>query len=668
MSKRVQLEIQAELKSDAAFGSGYSVPGGEDIAVVQDDAGYPYIPGTAVKGLLRESMENWLVWSGGNAADLTAILGESGWQGTADGRRLCITPLVLENPPADPEECYGLRTFTSLENGVVKTGSLHTAACVVKGTRFVGTVICDDTDVNLITSALEGIIWAGHQRNRGFGRVCFHVGKAKTVEKKASLQSAKCIRYQLRTETPVLISNLSRSGGNSYETRGLIPGAAVRGMVVSELASRDPDWFEANRTALLSEKTHFLDAVPRKGDLPVLPSLIGFYEDKQQTQFVSVLRNPDGIEGLKRAGIGSFCGLDGDTIRYWKSSTGGTTRIQRGKDGEDSKPFQVRYLNAGQLFEGYIVLEDPTLAEKISEILSGDIWVGADRYEGYGKCQVVSLGAVEEPDWIPAYGYKNAGEITEKLCMVAVSPLAMIDNFGNPCGISEKELAERLGVKKVTIDICATTTAEFGGYNRTWKCREPALLMYDRGSVFFLTCDRAPDLGKIREIERAGLGVRAAEGYGQVLFLQPEKYNCLTKKQEVESEKVIGSRDGIKVRRARMQWIEDNCQHLREDSLSESQLGSIQSICEKAIQNNCDLRELDSFLQKNKDERGAAHGSRFVGIADLINEVTGQPLGETIDVEQGVECPDSMRARLELLCELIDHSRKERGIKHESSV
>ncbi len=662
MSKRIQLEIHAELRSDAVFGSGYSIPGGEDIAVVQDDAGYPYIPGTAVKGLLRESMENWLVWSGGDAADLRAILGESGWQGTADGRRLSITPLVLQNPPADPADCYGLRTFTSLENGVVKTGTLRTAACVTRGTQFVGTAICDESDVDLIQSALEGIIWAGHQRNRGFGRICFHAEKTKTIENRAALQSARCIRYQLRTETPVLISNLSRSGGNSYETRGLIPGAAVRGMVVSELASRDPAWFEANKAALLSEKTCFLDAVPRKGDLPVLPSLLGFFEDKQQTKFVSVLRDPGGIEGMKRASLGNFCSLEGDTIRYWKSSTGGTTRIQRGKDGGDSKPFQVRYLNAGQLLEGYIVPKDPALAEKISEVLNGSIWVGADRYEGYGRCQVVSLESVEEPDWIRAYGYKTAGEITDKLCLVALSPLAMVDCYGNPCGISETELAARLGVDWVRIDACATTTAEFGGYNRTWKCREPSLLMYDRGSVFSLTCSHAPELTKIREIERTGLGVRAAEGYGQVLFLQPEKYNRLAKKQEVQTVKPAGSGDGAKMRRARQKWIAEQCPQLRAGALSASQVGTIQSICAKAISNGCDLSELEAFLQKNLKDRGAKHSSRFVRIADLIHQVTGQPLGTTIGVED-TACPDSMQARLELLCELMDHSRKEGGSK-----
>ena len=78
MSERVCLAVTMQLLSDAIFGSGYSIPGGEDIAVLRDDDGYPYIPGSAVKGLLRESMENLIDWTGADPAVLTEIFGQSG--------------------------------------------------------------------------------------------------------------------------------------------------------------------------------------------------------------------------------------------------------------------------------------------------------------------------------------------------------------------------------------------------------------------------------------------------------------------------------------------------------------------------------------------------------------------------------------------------------------
>lgn len=60
MSRQVELQVRLELLSDTIFGSGHSIPGGEDIAVCQDENGYPYLKGTTFKGLLRESMHDLL--------------------------------------------------------------------------------------------------------------------------------------------------------------------------------------------------------------------------------------------------------------------------------------------------------------------------------------------------------------------------------------------------------------------------------------------------------------------------------------------------------------------------------------------------------------------------------------------------------------------------------
>lgn len=70
----VTLRVTMELLSDAILGSGFSIPGGEDIAVCRDTNGYPYLKGTTLKGLLRESLENLTDWTGGDMADVEAML------------------------------------------------------------------------------------------------------------------------------------------------------------------------------------------------------------------------------------------------------------------------------------------------------------------------------------------------------------------------------------------------------------------------------------------------------------------------------------------------------------------------------------------------------------------------------------------------------------------
>ena len=60
----MKLFIEMTLQSDAVFGNGLSMPGGEDIATQMDDQGFPYLKGNTMKGLFREELINLLAWTG----------------------------------------------------------------------------------------------------------------------------------------------------------------------------------------------------------------------------------------------------------------------------------------------------------------------------------------------------------------------------------------------------------------------------------------------------------------------------------------------------------------------------------------------------------------------------------------------------------------------------
>lgn len=658
MNSRVTIQVTMELLSDTIFGSGYSIPGGEDIAVCRDNVGYPYLKGSTLKGLLRESLENYLVWTGDSEENLSALLGDSNWSGTDDERRIHLTDLTLEQRPTDPEECFGTRMFTSLENGVAKEGTLRMASCIHSGLKFFGELTCLEEDVRLLSAVLSGIKWAGTMRNRGFGRVRVRVAGVISKDSAALLPSVaatRCIRYRLHTEAPVLITDLSRSQGNSYETRGYIPGSAIRGMVVSALATEKPVWFQTHRIELLSEKTRFLDAVPVAGDFIPLPSIKGFYEDKEESKFETVVKSGTFSPGFKRAKLGAFCALDGSTVRYWSAESCGATRIGRAVTGEKERAvFQTCGLSAGQDFEGYILFDEPDIAKAVSEVVSGTVWLGADRYDGFGKCTVTLREATDIPAWEDVYGCNKQEELGEKLYLLAISPVTMLDETGNPCGIDLGALAQKLGVNKVKIAYCSTSMAEFGGYNRTWKCRAPAINMYDRGSIFQIICDQTPSLERILNIESSGLGIRRAEGFGQVLFLRPALFERLDKKAPFKRETVKKDAAAVKTRQAKYTWVMKTSPVLAGGVLSRSQIGTIQSLCEKAMASDGDLTELHTHLNKNLTGRGARHGSRFLQIGQLMEQVLSTPLPETI----GVPCQDSVQERLKLLCMLFDFSRK----------
>ena len=659
---RVDLPVMMELRSDAIFGSGYSIPGGEDVAVCRDECGFPYLKGSTWKGLLRESLENLSAWGVGSGADIDALLGEEDWTGLADGRRVRLTALRLNSPPADPEDCFDLRTFTRLEGGVVKTGTLRTAACVRAGLTFSGQLECDRNDLGLIRDALSGIKWAGTQRSRGFGQVRFTTGEPQILETDTPAETGTCLRFRLRTCLPVIPTDPNRSDGNFNETYGFIPGSAVRGAVIEALSAQDPAWFAAHKAVLLGDGVRFLDAAPVP-DLsrPPLPSIRGFYEDKEETTLESVVFNGEFTPGLKRAKLGTFCAPEGDTLHYWSAGSGGVIRIQRRSGGKEQQMFQVRALDAGQEFEGYILLNSPELGPRLAQAMGRTVWLGADRYAGYGKCEVTRLEAASRPVWLDAYGYQDGEAPGAELYLLAVSPLTMLGTSGEPCGLDEAQLSRKLGVETVEVLYCAASMTQYGGYNRVWQCRAPSVRFYDRGSLFHLKCSPSPTLDALRKIEVEGLGIRRAEGFGQILFLPPALLEGIRQKREPEHEISREPSSQALLRRARYTWVMEHTARLNGSGLSKSHVGTIQSLCEKekarskANKEYKKAAELEDYLSHNLENWGVMHGARFQKAAALIRDVLDHPLGQTLGLKS---CPDSLIARLELLCLLFDHSRK----------
>lgn len=689
MSGQIKLRVEMELLSDAIFGSGYSVPGGEDIAICQDDDGWPYLKGSTLKGLLRESLTNYLVWTGGDERDLTAILGnlrggwngdtDSEWNGADDGRKVHVTALTLSKEEKEknqlnyPEQCVSVRAFTSLENGTVRAHTLRQALCVRRGLRFVGELSCAPQDTELLQKALMGVRWVGTMRSRGFGEIRLRGVPDDTPCKKCPpIANACCVRFRLHTDAPIFMTHLGDSQGNSYETRGYLSGAAIRGFVMGRLAASDSVWFAEHRRELLSDSVRFLDAFPIGEKIPIgevvpaIPTPKCFYEDKTQEtdgkkELFNVTTSDDDIpEGWKRARTGAFCRFDGDALKSWSAHSGGVTRIQRGDDETDKNMFSVRTLDAGQDFEGYFLTDNPALSEKISSCLTGEIWLGADRYAGFGQCTVTDLRAEEVPARMDAYGFRERDAVPHTLYLLALSPFSMLDDCGTPCGIDEARLAEQLGVGSVKVDAerSAASLTEFGGYNRTWGCRTACASLYERGSVFRIQCDRPPEVSALRRIELEGLGIRRAEGLGQVLFLRNHLFETIRCRVKTDSRSA-GNSERSAARQAKYKWLTERVQELRKEmdrrKLSKSQLGTLQSLCEASLSRNGDWSELDRWLNNNLTQRGARHGNRFQYAAELARDVLETPLDTTLSEPS---CADSMEERLRLLIQLFDFSRR----------
>ena len=673
----MERSVTMTLLSDAIFGSGMSIPGGEDISVKLDETGAPYLSGSTFKGLLRESVENWLDWEArADRADvLEQLFGADGdWNGSPGTRRVFVSPLTLA-PGQRLGDLLGQRTFTSIdpETGTVREGTLRVASCVRKGTVFQGQISFAAEDQALVESALLCIEYLGTSRTRGFGRVRFSVGEAvRRQSVPETTGSGDCLRYGVELLENVRVTDLDGSHNTFLEGKRWIPSSAVRGAVLSRLARQNQAWFEANKTVLLQEVC-FTDLIPgNPGTKPAIPVPMGFYEGKLKNNFHSLLVEEDVRPGTKRAKLGSFCTLEEQGgklwIRGWSPKLGADTRINldmQNKGGD--KPgglFQTGHLLRGQKAEGMVLFSDgcgPELKNRIVEAFceeNGALRLGANIHAGFGLCQLTEAKWCPEAPEAAAYGFRTGDSVPETLYMMLLSPLMLLDEAGEPRGMDRAWLGAQLGGVKVNELLCATTVAQQSGFNRTFGTRLPIRTFYQPGSMFRIDCESAPSLDCLKQMERAGLGVCREEGWGRVLFLRnlPDIRGRFERTDEGETSK--GQRKAASKRRVRAEWLldEGRAKKLR-GKLSKSQLGSVQELLTFAAAHPEPQKRINgTFEGWMTDSAGGINPAKrdlYTPVQNYINSVL-----------EGADLPDSAsewstQERLELLIDLIRVSRKE---------
>jgi CRISPR-associated protein Csx10 len=183
------MKVKIKLISDVVFGNGESVPGGEDIAVLNDAYGFPYYKGGTFKGIFREELDRYLGWNGFGESErkkkIKELLGNSGDDDFGEGKLIfsdfCLSDAVrasiIKEIGCDKKQdildaLTHLRMFTSIdENGMTKQGSLRIGRCVNKGLYFYSEIKCRKEDEEMVSEVLAQIKAIGTMRSRGFGRV-----------------------------------------------------------------------------------------------------------------------------------------------------------------------------------------------------------------------------------------------------------------------------------------------------------------------------------------------------------------------------------------------------------------------------------------------------------------------------------------------------------------
>ena len=385
----------------------------------------------------------------------------------------------------------------------------------------------------------------------------------------------KYYKYSLRLEEPLRIADDSSAKQGQTTTRRYIPGSTIRGYVVSRLASREfKEIFPAIKKHLFSDHVRFhnayLSIVSDNKEELLLPSPMGFYEDKQDTDGEKELQNVviggKFDESLKRAKLGTFISIEKSSVTlsegtatkentsaddtaeektaesaqqaegstalrmsFYTPRTGSETRIRLGKKSEQDV-FRSTAVQAGYCYTGYIAMDETAsddenvsartdLAGAIEKILQGTVVLGNARTSGYGKCSFFNCGLTEEMPYASLAAKAGSDDLKDECYMMLVSDTVMRDGFGEYCGLYLPALEKALGVKDLRILYCSTAVTDVRGFNRHYGGATPSVNMYEKGSVFHLAYRGSIDQTHLDAVQRGGIGVKRNEGYGQVLFI-----------------------------------------------------------------------------------------------------------------------------------------------------
>lgn len=331
----------------------------------------------------------------------------------------------------------------------------------------------------------------------------------------------KYLSYQLFLEEPLRVVELAASKEGEWDTLSYIPGSTIRGAILNKLsdAMQNPE----KKRMILSEKCMFLNAYPVWNDKIYYPSVKGFYEGKlADGNLQNVLCEESPREGFKRAGLGTFCHIDGETVFYGDVAKKDVLGIHV----EQKNIFRSLVLEAHQRFQGHILMADELEeAEVLSVLEQKIIRLGSGRTSGYGKCRIENIGNGQPEQLV------LEKEELEEVFMVLYSNTSMRNKEGEICGIVEDELAELCGIGKVTVDKAFTSIVKMSGVNRTWGCRTPEITMYQAGSVFKLLFSEPVSRERLRQIEESGIGINRQEGCGRICFT--DQYFKIKKKEPV---------------------------------------------------------------------------------------------------------------------------------------
>ena len=376
------------------------------------------------------------------------------------------------------------------------------------------------------------------------------------------------LRYRLTLTAPAVIP-VADGDPNTVVTRQDVPGSNVWGVAAWHYLRQTGHTPQDAifRRAFLDGGLRFLTAYlegrdpeeprePPQRLIPIPHSIRKSKEDEQMVDFVE--EAPENLtEPTKRLDRRygmlwqNFLGTQAVRTErnYHHARASKDRRIGRALGAEEPDGgafFMYEAIQAGQSFQGAVLGSEASLQD-LQQWMAGvtSITVGRSRSAQYGEATFEWID--DEPHALDETGSEWNGFVGQppdapedsgnQLIVTTLSPLLALNDGGHPeARFPVRELAEVLGLdsSKITLSSSYTRTELIGGYHSHLRLPRQQWPAIASGSVFILDIDCSNIASEqLAQLERDGLGLRKAEGYGRLAI---NRQGCLKLNGSTETQ------------------------------------------------------------------------------------------------------------------------------------
>ena len=490
-----------------------------DTDITTDFVGLPVINGRAIKGLLRESMEE--VLDRKRATDvkdtLKSYFGKEGYEGSG-GKISFISSGVIPEYEETFLELYK-SDFTPNEvkemyTKIVSQTKVDLDGTAVEGSlRFTRTIdfkkqdkICfyidsedDLEDDHLFSSTLLNLRTMGLNRNRGFGKVSLssEIKDPKPTNSMMAWDIGNEVALNVRLKEPVILPK-QIGDQNTIYTEEYIRGNVLLGALAYAYLRQTEGVDQNFIDAFVNGKLTFSDLSLQKARQ--LPKNIVSVKYKPVKKYVNTF-DTDEKYLKKESGL---INSNAEWIKANKMFAFHMSRMNNRTAGTSTKTegsiFYHEYLVPFQTFTGSIKEHAEGLLSRVVEKLgrSLDLSIGASKSAQYGK---VELEFVQKTE-ITKHNTENSG----RHYLVLESPCLIYNVNGFP-SVDLADFKTALGVNG-SVEVAASQHEFEQRFNGQWKSKTPSELTWAAGSTFVLgedvNVEQLPE--KIGENTHTGLG------------------------------------------------------------------------------------------------------------------------------------------------------------------